>query len=56
MLKIGFEALLVLAVAATTCPAGYTIPSFKITTKRADDRVDVKIENDKVIDSVQSPF
>jgi hypothetical protein len=31
-------------------------PPFKITTKRADDRVDVRAEKDKVIVSIQSPF
>jgi hypothetical protein len=32
------------------------IPSFKVRTKRDDDRVNVKFENDKVIFSIHSPF
>src|SRR5262249_32183456 len=49
--------LLVLAVALTTAAAGDDRePPFKITTKRDDDRVEVKTEKDKVIFSVQSPF
>src|SRR4051794_3124633 len=47
--------LLVLAVAVATASADDT-PPLKVTTKRADDRVDVKAETDKVIVSVQSPF
>ena len=31
-------------------------PQFKIATQRENDRVDVKLENDKVIFSVHSPF
>ena len=46
--------LLVLAVAATTAAAGYT-PPYKVTTKRADDKVDVRAEQDKVTFSVRSP-
>lgn len=47
--------LLILAVAATTAIADDT-PPFKITTKRDNDRVDVKTEKDKVAFSVHSPF
>jgi len=47
--------LFVLALAATTAVADDPAP-LKVTTKRADDRVDVKAEKDKVIVSVQSPF
>ncbi len=46
--------LLVLAVAATTAAAGDT-PPYKVTTKRADDKVDVRAEQDKVTFSVRSP-
>ena len=47
--------LFVLVLAATTAVADDP-PPFKVTTKRADDRADVKAEKDKVIVSVQSPF
>jgi hypothetical protein len=47
--------LLLLALAVTTAAAGDT-PPFKVTTKRADDRVGVTAEKGKVIVSVQSPF
>ena len=47
--------LLVLIFAATT-PAADAPPPFKVTTKRADDRVDVKAEKGKATVSVQSPF
>lgn len=47
--------LLVLAVAVMTAAADDP-PPFKVTNKRADDRVDVKAEKDKVTISVQSPF
>src|SRR5687768_276928 len=56
MLKFRFEILLALAVAATMCAAGDSIPPFKITTKRDNDRVDVKVEKEKVTFSVHSPF
>ena len=44
-----------LAVAVTTAKADEN-PPFKITTKREDDRVEVKTEKDKVVFSVHSPF
>jgi hypothetical protein len=47
--------LLVLVVAVTTAAADDT-PPYKITTKRDDDRVDVKAEKDKATFSVHSPF
>ena len=47
--------LVVLALAATTAAADDPTP-FSVTTKRADDRADVKVEKDKLIVSVQSPF
>ena len=55
MPHILIPALLILAVAATTAIADNT-PPFKITTKRGNDRVDVKAEKDKVTFSVHSPF
>ena len=48
--------LVVLAVAVASATAGDGIPPFKITTKRDDDRVAVKLENEKVVFSVHSPF
>lgn len=47
-------ALFVVALAATTTAADD--PPLKVTTKRADDRVDVKIEKRKATISVHSPF
>jgi hypothetical protein len=47
--------LLAVAVAVTTTKADEN-PPFKITTKRENDRVEVKTEKDKVVFSVHSPF
>lgn len=47
--------LLVLAVAVTTASADDT-PPFQVTTKRDDDRVDVKAEKGKATFSIHSPF
>jgi hypothetical protein len=47
--------LLALAVAVMSAAGNDTTP-FKITTKRDDDRVDVKAEKSKVTVSVYSPF
>jgi hypothetical protein len=47
--------LLILSVAATAV-ATDDMPPYKITTKRDNDRVEVKIEKDKVVFSVQSPI
>jgi hypothetical protein len=47
--------LLALVVAATAALADDT-PPFKITTKRSDDGVEVKVEKDKAVFSVHSPF
>ena len=47
--------LLVVAVAVTTAAADNS-PPFKITTKRDDDRVDVKAEKGKATFSTHSPF
>ena len=46
--------LLVLAVLVTTT-AGDDSPPFKINTKRDNDKVEVKVEQDKAVFSVQSP-
>lgn len=48
--------LLVLAVAVTNAAAGDESPPFKITTKRENDRVEVKADKDKTVFSVHSPF
>jgi hypothetical protein len=55
MLDLLAPGLLVLALAATTAVADDP-PPFKVTTKRADDRVDVKVERSKATISVHSPF
>ena len=47
-------AILVLTVSVTTCADD--TPPFKLTTKRSDDRVEVKSEKDKVVFDVRSPF
>ena len=47
--------LLVLAVTATL-PAADDTPPFNITTKRDDDKVDVKAEKGEVAFSIHSPF
>ena len=52
LLTIG---LLVLAVTAMTA-AGDDKPQFKIMTKRDTDKVEVKIEKDKTVFNVHSPF
>lgn len=44
----------VLAIAATTAMSG-DLPSFTITTKRNNDRIEVKAEQDKVAFSIYSP-
>ena len=50
--------LIILAMAAVTgtTSAGDVIPPFRITTKRDNDRVEVKVEKDQVFFSVHSPF
>ena len=47
-------AMLVLTVSVTTCADD--TPPFKLTTKRSDDRVEVKSDQDKVVFDVRSPF
>lgn len=46
----------VTGTAATTLSAADDTPPFKITTKRADDRVEVKAEKGKATFSIHSPF
>ncbi|MCY2979321.1 MAG: hypothetical protein NTU79_11715 [Planctomycetota bacterium] len=48
-------AMLVLTISAIACAVDET-PPFKIETKRTDDRVEVKSENNKTIFDVRSPF
>ncbi len=47
--------MLVLTISMMTCAAEDAIP-FKITTKRSDDRVEVRSEKDKIVLVVRSPF
>ena len=44
------------AVLSTGCTNAVDEPQFKITTKRADDKVEVKVEQDTTVFSVHSPF
>ena len=55
MLKHLAPVILVMAIAVTLTAAD-DMPPFKITSKRADDRVDVKAEKDKAIFTIHSPF
>ncbi len=48
-------AILVLSFSVMTCSADDT-PQFKITSKRSNDRVEVKSDKDKVVLDVRSPF
>lgn len=48
--------MLLLAIAAITTATADDSPPFKITTKRDNDRVEVKTEKDKVVFSARSPF
>ena len=54
MRGFSIAAMLVLTVSVTTCADD--TPPFKLTTKRSDDRVEVKSEKDKVVFDVPSPF
>ena len=47
-------AILVMTISVTACAVDDP-PPFKIETKRTDDRVEVKSENDKVVFDVRSP-
>lgn len=55
-----FEHLAIVAVIAaalsTGCTDAVNEPQFKITTKRDNDKVEVKVKTDKMIFSVHSPF
>lgn len=44
------------AVLSTGCTNAVDEPQFKITTKRDNDKVEVKVESDKAVFSVHSPF
>jgi hypothetical protein len=55
MSHILISGLLVLAADMTTAVAE-NMPSFKITTKRDTDKVEVRAEKDKTVFSVKSPF
>ena len=55
MSKVLTTVLLIIAFALTTAGADDT-PPFKITTKRDNDKVDVKAETGKVAFSIPSPF
>ena len=48
-------AMLVLTVSVRICSAAADAPPFTITSKRSDDRVEVKSENDKAVFNVRSP-
>jgi len=49
-----FMALLVVLLATMSCFADE--PAFKITTKRSDDRVELKSKDDKTLFIIRSPF
>lgn len=44
------------AVLSTGCTDSIEQPQFKITTKRDNDKVEIKVESDKAVFSVHSPF
>ena len=46
----------VVSVLRTGCTNAVNEPHFKITTKRDNDKVEVKVERDKTVFSVHSPF
>jgi len=56
MSKLRVVALLIVTVAAVTTDAADDTPPYKITTKRDNDKVEVKTEKDKAIFSIHSPF
>jgi hypothetical protein len=49
-------AIVVVALLSVGCAIAAEDPQFKITTKRDNDKVEVKVEKDKTIFSVHSPF
>ena len=55
-MKYAFTALTMIVAMMSAVTAGGVTPSFKITTKRDNDRVEVKSEKDQVVFLVHSPF
>lgn len=55
MSKLLAFGMLLLGAISTTAAAD-TLPTFKTTTKRDNDKVETKVEKDKVIFSTHSPF
>ena len=55
-MNYGFISMLVVLVIAVSITNADDIPPFKITTKRENDRVEVKTEKNKVVFTVLSPF
>jgi len=56
-MKVAFVLLAIIVGLCTTVSGdGQKSPKFKITSKRADDAVDVRAEKDKTIFVVKSPF
>ena len=46
----------IVSVLSTGCTNTAEDPQFQITTKRDNDKVEVKVEKDKTVFSVHSPF
>ena len=55
-MKHAFTALTMFVAMMSAVTAGDDTPPYKITTKRDNDRVEVKAEKDKTVFSVHSPF
>ncbi len=55
-MKTAFVALVLLVGADSLAVAGEEPTKFKITTKRKDDAVEVRVEKDRTVFSVKSPF
>ena len=53
---IQYLVILVVAFLSAGCAIAADESSFKITTKRDDDRIEVTARNDKAVISVHSPF
>ena len=49
-------AIVVVAFLSVGCASAAEDPRFKITTKRENDKVEIKVESDKAVFSVHSPF
>ena len=56
MLKHLAIVAVMVSVLSTGCTNSVDEPQFKIATKRDNDKVEVKVESDKAVVSVQSPF